>query len=104
MTDFERAGSGLNKIAQALLRGAPADESPLLAWPLACGAQVAGKTRALRFDGGVLTVEVPDETWRGQLRDMAANYVRSLKRLLDGRVERIEFVTPANSPAKLEPR
>lgn len=92
---MEPAQAGLQKIAHSLLRTAPPDEAPLIAWPLACGPKVAEKTRALRFAAGVLTVEVPDAAWREQLGDMAASYVRALGALLDGRVQRVEFVVVA---------
>ena len=49
----------------------------------------------MRFAAGVLTVEVPDAAWREQLGDMAASYVRALGALLDGRVQRVEFVVVA---------
>ncbi len=97
MKQLEPARAGLQKIAQSLLRDAPAEEAPVIAWPLACGAQVAGKSRALRFSNGVLTVEAPDEAWRGQLRDMAASYLAALNTMLGGRVRRVEFVLPAAS-------
>jgi len=75
-----------------MLRGAPPEEAPLIAWPLACGPQVAEKTRAVRFAGKVLTVEVPDAGWREQLRDLAPHYLQVFHRLLAGSVERIHFV------------
>jgi hypothetical protein len=89
---MEPAQAGLQKIAHSLLRTAPPDEAPMIAWPLACGPQVAEKTSAVRFAAGVLTVQVPDAAWREQLRDMAASYVRALGLLLGGRVQRVEFV------------
>jgi hypothetical protein len=92
MPELKPARPGLEKLAASLLRGAPADEAPLIAWPLACGAQVAEKTRAVRYTGKVLTVEVPDVEWREQLRDLAPSYLGIFSRLLAGSVERIQFV------------
>lgn len=92
MPDLQPARPGLEKLAASLLRGAPAGEAPLIAWPLACGIQVAEKTRAVRYSANVLTVEVPDVEWREQLRDLAPSYLGILNRLIAGSVERIVFV------------
>lgn len=93
---MERVGTGLAKMARDLLRGAPADEVPLLAWPLVCGAAVAARTRALGCERGVLRVEVPDAAWRAQLADLAPQYVASFTQLVGSkRVERIEFILSA---------
>lgn len=102
MPDLRPARPGLDKLAASLLRGAPPAEAPLIAWPLACGPQVAAKTRALRYAAKVLTVEVPDAEWREQLRDLAPNYLGVLQRLLAGSVERIQFVLPGD--ITLEPQ
>ena len=102
MPELQPARPALEKLAASLLRGAPPDEAPLIAWPLACGPQVAAKTRALRYTGKVLTVEVPDAEWREQLRDLAPNYLGALQRMLAGSVERIQFVLPGDTTS--EPR
>ncbi len=98
MPELRPARPALEKLAASLLRGAAPDEAPLIAWPLACGQQVAEKTRAVRFSAKVLTVEVPDAEWREQLRDLAPNYLTVLNRLLAGSVERIQFVPRGESP------
>jgi hypothetical protein len=100
MPDLQPARPGLEKLAASLLRGAPPEEAPMIAWPLACGPQVAAKTRALRFTGKVLTVEVPDAEWREQLRDLASSYLGILNRLLAGKVERIQFVLRGDEPTE----
>src|SRR5512142_2770549 len=93
---MERVGTGLAKIAREILRGAPASEVPLLAWPLVCGTAVAARTRAVGFARGVLRVEVPDPAWRTQLGDLAPQYIASFARLLRNKqVERIDFELPA---------
>lgn len=102
MDQLQSARPGIEKLAASLLRGAPAEEAPLIAWPLACGPQVAEKTRALRYSAKVLTVEVPDAGWREQLRDMAPSYLGMMNRLLAGSVQRIQFVLPGESTQ--EPR
>lgn len=90
---MERAGTGLTRIMGDVLRRAPKQEAPLLAWPLICGSKVAERTRAVTFSGGVLVVEVPDKIWRAQLIELATQYVGEFRRVL-GRdtVEAIEFV------------
>jgi predicted nucleic acid-binding Zn ribbon protein len=92
MREMEPARRGLEKIALELVRGAPAAEQPVIAWPLACGAAVAGKTHAAGFADGVLTVEVPNAQWRLELREMSGQYLAALRRLLGESVRRIEFV------------
>jgi Dna[CI] antecedent, DciA len=67
-------------------------EAPLLAWPLACGTKVADRTRALSFVEGVLTVAVPDETWRSQLQSFTMQYLGALNQISSAKVDRIEFV------------
>src|ERR1051326_6598523 len=92
MPELQNARPGLEKLAASLLRGAAPAEAPLIAWPLACGPQVAEKTRAVRYTGKILMVEVPDMEWREQLCDLAPSYLGVLNRLLAGSVERIQFV------------
>src|SRR4051812_6127831 len=97
---LESVRSGLQKIAADLLRSAPAEDAPLLAWPVASGARIAERTRALEFADGVLRVEVPDATWRNQLADLAPRYVATIRQLLGERVSRIEFVVSATAETK----
>lgn len=89
---MELARDTLIKIVADALNRLPAAEVPLAAWQFAAGQAVADKTRALGFAEGVLTVEVPDATWRNQLRDMAPQFLSTLNHYT--RVERIEFVLP----------
>lgn len=95
---MERIGTGLAKMAAQILRDAPPDEVPLLAWPLACGRTVAARTRALSFSAGTLRVEVADNGWRSQLAEFEPRYLDALRQLVPAdesgqqRVERIEFV------------
>src|ERR1700690_2420420 len=46
---LNRASAGLETIIAKALHRAPAGESALLAWPVACGSAVAERTRALSF-------------------------------------------------------
>jgi hypothetical protein len=87
-------GSGLQKIMADAVRRLPPEESPLLAWPLACGSDLAEKTRALRFVAGVLTVEVPDAGWKSQLFSLSLQYKSLLKSYTGQEIERIDFVLP----------
>ena len=74
------------------VRRLPPEESPLLAWPLACGSDVAEKTRAVSFAEGVLTVEVPDAGWKSQLFSLTLQYKSLLKGYTGQEIERINFV------------
>jgi hypothetical protein len=81
-------------IAKALHR-APAGESALLAWPVACGSAVADRTRALSFSDGILRVEVADAGWRRELAHLAPRYVALINKYSATLVKRIEFVVKA---------
>lgn len=89
---MEPARDTLIKVVAQALNRLPAAEVPLAAWQFSAGQAVAAKTTALGFENGVLTVEVPDATWRNQLRDMAPQFLATLN--LYTRVERLEFVLP----------
>ena len=89
---MEQVGAGLEKIVAGSLRRSAAGEGPVLAWALACGHAVAGRTRALDFAQGILRVEVPDTGWRGELQSLAPQYLAVLNRYVAESVKRIEFV------------
>ena len=90
---MERAGAGLAKIMNELLRRMPSEEVPVFAWPAVCGQTVAARTRVLHFAEGVLRVEVPDFSWRTQLAELEPRYRRELELLLGSpSVRRVEFV------------
>jgi hypothetical protein len=94
---MERAHDGLQRIVVDAIRRAPAAEAPLLGWPLACGAAVAARTRALAYNDGVLRVEVPDAAWRNELLALVPRYLSTLNQF--AKVKRIEFVTARDSAA-----
>lgn len=94
---MESAREGLHKIVADAIRRAPADEAPLLGWPLACGAAVAARTRALEYADGVLRVQVPDAMWRNELLALVPRYLATLNQF--AKVKRIEFVIPNRSRA-----
>jgi predicted nucleic acid-binding Zn ribbon protein len=81
---MESIRTGLRNIIGDLLRGRPAEEAALLAWPLVCGKDVAARTRAAAFTDGCLTVEVSDSTWAAQLKSFAPTYVNGFQSLLGG--------------------
>jgi len=89
---LNRASAGLESIIAKSLRRAPADESALLAWPVACGSAVADRTRAAGFSDGVLRVEVADKGWQRELTALAPRYVAAINRYSAASVRRIEFV------------
>jgi Dna[CI] antecedent, DciA len=87
------AASAAAPVIARSLRRAPAGSSPVLAWPLACGARVAERTNALTYADGVLQVRVPDAGWRAELRALAPQYVAVINRYTAEPVKRIEFIT-----------
>jgi hypothetical protein len=89
---MERATAGLQKIVSDALRRTPAQDAPILAWPLACGTAVAERTRVLDYTQGVLRVEVPDAGWKSELQALAPQYVAVINRYIAETVRRIEFV------------
>jgi predicted nucleic acid-binding Zn ribbon protein len=89
---LERAGAGLENVIAKTLHRAPAEESPLLAWPVACGSRVAERTRAVSFADGVLRVEVADPAWRRELAGLAPRYLATINHYSATAVQRIEFV------------
>ena len=89
---MDRASEGLENIVAKALHRAPAAESPLLAWPVACGSAVAERTRAVSFADGVLRVEVANAGWRQELAALAPRYVATINRYSAAAVRRIEFV------------
>jgi hypothetical protein len=95
---MERARDGLQKIVVDAIRRAPAGEAAILGWPLACGAVVAARTRALSYADGVLNVEVPDALWRNELVNLVPKYLATLNQF--AKVRRIEFVTAKDSGAR----
>jgi hypothetical protein len=92
---LNRASDGLETIIAKALHRAPAGESALLAWPVACGSKVAERTRALSFSDGILRVEVADAGWRRELADLAPRYLAMINKCSATAVKRIEFVVKA---------
>ncbi len=91
---MEHVRQTLQQLLVDVVRRAPAEDVPLLAWPLACGSAVSEKTRALAFENGELVIQVPDAAWRAQLLTLAAEYLRQLGEITGGRVDRLRFVVP----------
>jgi hypothetical protein len=89
---LNRASSDLEAIVAKALHRAPAGESALLAWPVACGSAVADRTRALSFSDGILRVEVADSGWRRELTQLAPRYVAVINKYSVASVKRIEFL------------
>jgi predicted nucleic acid-binding Zn ribbon protein len=89
---LDRAAGRLETIVAKALHRAPAQESPLLAWPVACGSAVAERTRALSFSDGVLRVQVADAGWQRELKALAPRYLAAINRYSAATVRQIEFV------------
>ena len=92
---MNRASGGLETIIAKALHRAPAAESALLAWPIACGSAVADRTRALSFSDGILRVEVADGGWQRELARLTPRYLASINKYSATSVKRIEFVVKA---------
>ncbi|HSZ63342.1 MAG TPA: DciA family protein [Terriglobales bacterium] len=92
---MNRASAGLESIVAKSLHRAPASQSPLLAWPVACGSTVADRTHALSFSDGILQVEVADAGWQRELANLAPRYVLLINKYSAVTVKRIEFVVKA---------
>jgi len=92
---MEHSRGDLHRLFTEALKNATADEAPLLAWPLVCGAGVANRTRAMDFANGLLRIEVPDQAWKAQLEALKADYLRAFGTLvIQKRVDQIEFIVP----------
>ena len=89
---MERASNRLESIVAKAVHLAPAQESPLLAWPVACGSAVADRTKAVSFSAGILRVEVSDAEWRHELSSLAQRYLAAVNRYSATPVRWIEFV------------
>ncbi len=92
---MNHAASGLNALVANAVRRAPASQSALLAWPLACGSAVADRTRTLDFANGILRIEVADAGWRRELVNLAPRYLAIINKFSSATVQRIEFVLKA---------
>jgi hypothetical protein len=90
----------LNKIVRDALAHASESDGPVFAWPLVCGAAVASKTEAVKFEAGALHVVVPDPAWRAQLQELAPQYLEGLRNLVGARVQRIEFSVAGQRPSR----
>ncbi len=91
---MESARETLTKIVIDMIRQSPPEQAPVVAWQFVCGKSVADRTEAMTFADGVLSVRVPDVTWRSQLADMTPHYLELLRRYTGQKVERISFVLP----------
>ena len=91
----------LEKIVRDALRRAPREEAAIWSWPLVCGATVAAKTEAVSYDANRLRVLVPDKIWRAQLQEFRAQYIAAFEKLIDVKLDGIDFeVAMAKPPEK----
>ncbi|MGH9603955.1 MAG: DciA family protein [Terriglobales bacterium] len=91
---MQHVRAGLGKIAAQLLKQAPEEDAPALAWSVVAGSVVAGRTRVLAREGGVLRIEARDAGWRAELAGLERQYRSAMNHLLKQPVERIVFVAP----------
>ena len=90
----------LQKIAADVLQSAPVNEAPLLAWPMACGSSVAGRTKALSFADGVLTIAAADKAWCTQLSSFSDSYLQTLNRICPTQVLRLRFIIETSDQSR----
>ncbi len=88
--------TSLQKIASDLLRSAPPEEAPLLAWPMACGSSVAERTHAVSFADGILTIAAPDQPWCTQLKSFSDSYLQTLTRICPTKISQLRFIIDVN--------
>ena len=69
-------------------------------WPVIAGARIAGRTRAMSFRDGALTVEVEGSAWMHELGFLKPELVRNLNRHLGADVVRDVRFTPAGTRPK----
>lgn len=62
------------------------------AWPVACGAAIAGHTRIHRLDGGVLHVGVDGAAWLAQMESIRPRLVAEVGRIAGVRLTDILFL------------
>ncbi len=91
---MQHVRAGLGKIAAQLLKQAPEEDAPALAWSVVAGSVVAGRTRVLARESGVLRIEAADAAWRAELAALETQYRSAINHLLKEPVERIMFVAP----------
>src|SRR5947209_13470753 len=85
-------------ILSDFLKTQPPEEAAVLAWPVVCGADVAARTKALSFNEGQLTIEVPDANWRNQLSAFIPRYLSGLNDLVGPVVKEIRFQLQGQVP------
>ena len=68
----------------------------LAAWTEAVGAQVASRASAESLEGGVLTVVVPDSTWRYQLSLTRQEMIDRLNQVLGSPVVKDLYLVAAS--------
>jgi len=95
---MEPIRTGLRRIMSDFLKTQPPEEAAVLAWPVVCGADVAARTKALSFNEGQLTIEVPDANWRNQLSAFIPRYLSGLNDLVGPVVKEIRFQLQGQVP------
>ena len=97
---MESVAHSLDALKAELVRDLPPEEAPLLAWPMICGARVAGRTHPVRFEAGVLTIAVPDRQWKSELEAFAGQYQAAYARVLPRAVSAIRFEVEGEKAAR----
>src|SRR5712691_5826611 len=101
MSDLRSVAAMLPELLQQLGLAQTAEGWRAVAdWPAVAGARIAGRTRAVSFREGVLTVEVEGSAWMHELGFLKPELVRNLNRHLGASVVRDVRFMPAGTRPK----
>ena len=89
---MERMRDVLRSSLAASLASASAEDRVAAAWPVVCGAAVAGRARVVGYDAGVLRVQVAGAAWLAQMQSMRPRLLRELTRIAGAPLTDILFL------------
>ncbi len=68
-------------LARSLGPSASPEDRLAAAWPVACGAAIASRTRVAAFENGVLQVGVSGPAWLVQMQTLRQRLIREVGRI-----------------------
>ena len=100
MSKAQRIGQILGEVIRDLgLTKRLSEQRAVVDWPNVVGARVAGHSRALRVDGGMLFVQVDSSVWAQELSLMKRRILRELNaRIGKDVIENVHFVVGGANP------
>jgi hypothetical protein len=81
----------LKKNLARSLDALPATDRLHAAWPVACGKAMADRGEILRFEDGIVLVEVRDAVWLEQMRSMRGVLESELAKIAGVKIAGIHF-------------